>query len=138
MVKSFGNEADYETEGSKAVLAEGMLLAGDGGRAISDVLKRYPEDENIIVFCLNDSVAEGVYQAALEHQRWDPDKWLIISQGLDERGKQLIGEEIIDAAIAFFPEKYGDYLIPAAWRIFTETRYRHICLWRMWLLHLKI
>jgi ribose transport system substrate-binding protein len=78
------------------------------------MLKRYPGDENIIVFCLNDSVAEGVYRAAVEHLRWDPDKWLIISHGLDERGKQLIGEGIIDASIAFFPEKYGDYLIPAA------------------------
>ncbi len=114
MVYSFGNEADHEMEGSKAVMAGGVFMAGDGGRAISDVLNSYPEDENIIVFCLNDSVAEGVYKAALEKGRWDPDKWLIISQGLDERGKQLVVEGVIDASIAFFPEKYGDYLIPAA------------------------
>jgi ribose transport system substrate-binding protein len=114
MVDSFGDEADYEIKDSRAVISEGVFMEGDGGRAMSDILKDYPEDENIIVFCLNDSVAEGVYHAALEHQRWDPDKWLIISQGLDEKGKRLISEGIIDANIAFFPEKYGDYLIPAA------------------------
>ena len=37
-----------------------------------------------------------------------------LGRGLDEKGKQLIGEGIIDADIAFFPERYGDYLIPAA------------------------
>ena len=46
--------------------------------------------------------------------RWDPEKWLIVSHGVDDLGKELILEGIIDAGIAFFPERYGKYLIPAA------------------------
>jgi ribose transport system substrate-binding protein len=114
MVDSFGNGADYEIEGSKAVIVKGVFIAGDGGRAISHILKSNPEDRNIIVFCLNDSAAEGVYKAALEQGRWDQDKWLVVSQGLDDRGKVLVTDEVINADIAFFPEKYGKYLRPAA------------------------
>lgn len=114
MVEQFGTEADDGAQGSRAVTEEGVLMSGDGGRAVSDMLKYYPDDENIIVFCLNDSVAEGVYRAALEKDRWDPDRWLIISYGLDDRGKELVREGTIDAGIAFFPEMYGDYLVPAA------------------------
>ncbi len=114
MVDNFGMEADDEAQGSRAVMEEGVLMSGDGGRAVSDMLEYYPDDENIIVFCLNDSVAGGVYRAAMEKDRWDPDRWIIISFGLDDRGKELVREGIIDAGIAFFPEMYGDYLVPAA------------------------
>jgi ribose transport system substrate-binding protein len=114
LVEKFGMEADDEVRGSKAMMEEGVFVHGDGGRAISDILENYSDDENIMVFCLNDSVAEGVYRAALEKDRWDPDSWLIISYSLDDRGKDLVREGIIDAGIAFFPERYGDYLVPAA------------------------
>ncbi|MES0341401.1 MAG: hypothetical protein ABUK08_03705, partial [Candidatus Humimicrobiaceae bacterium] len=34
--------------------------------------------------------------------------------GLDDLGKKLIKEGIIDGNSAYFPEKYGEYLIPGA------------------------
>ena len=80
---------------------------------IKSFLKDYPENKNILVFCLNDSVADGVYQTALDLGRWDPDSWLLISHGLDDRGKDLTRSGIIDADVAYFPEKYGKYAIPA-------------------------
>lgn len=114
MEDKFGPSAGGEALGSKAVTANGILMPGDGGRAINNMLQDHPDDNNIIVFCLNDGVADGMYQAALDVERWDPNNWLIISFGYDDRGRQLLVEGIIDADIVFFPERYGDYLIPAA------------------------
>ena len=114
LIERFGDGADDKVSGSKAIMFEDIHTAGDAGKATGDLMDRFPEDENIIVFCLNDSAAEGVYRAALEKDRWDPNKWILVSYGLDEKGKELVRNGIIDADIAFFPEKYGRYLIPAA------------------------
>jgi ribose transport system substrate-binding protein len=38
LVEQFGMEADDEAQGSKAVMEEGVLMPGDGGRAIRDML----------------------------------------------------------------------------------------------------
>jgi ribose transport system substrate-binding protein len=39
---------------------------------------------------------------------------MIMSQGLDELGMQLVRDGIVDGDSAYFPEKYGEYLIPGA------------------------
>ncbi len=110
----FGEEADDSIEGSKAVLVDAGSTTDAAEAAMADILAAYPTDENIIVFCLNDQTAAGVQAAADIAGRWDPDKWMITSQGLDDLGIELIREGIIDGESAYFPEKYGEYLIPGA------------------------
>jgi len=113
-IERFGSGADEGATETKAAAFDGVITADDGEEAITGLLNDYPEDENIVVFCLNDSIAMGVYNGAQKLDRWDLDKWLIISHGLDDRGEELIWSGILDAGIAYFPEKYGKYLIPAA------------------------
>jgi len=110
----FGDEADTKIEGSKAVLVDAGSTTDEAKTAISDILAGYPEDENIMVFCLNDQAAAGVQAAAEITGRWDPEKWMIMAQGLDDLGKQLVRDGIVDGDCAYFPEKYGEYLIPGA------------------------
>jgi ribose transport system substrate-binding protein len=81
---------------------------------MADILAAYPEDENILVFCLNDQTAAGIQAAADIAGRWDADKWMVMSQGLDDLGMELIRDNIVDGDSAYFPEKYGEYLVPAA------------------------
>lgn len=114
LTEEFGNSADDGADGSKAVMVNDIVMGDDAGAAVVELLQEYPEDEKIIVFCVNDNAASGVYRAAVEQGRWDPDKWLIISHVLDNSGRKLIWDGIIDASVAFFPEKYGKYLVPAA------------------------
>jgi len=114
LIKKFGNGGDDEIPGSKAVMFDGVITADDGEYSIINFLNDYLEDENIVIFCINDGVARGVYDGAEKLGRWDPAKWLIVSHGLDDRGKELVRSGIIDGSIAYFPEKYGKYLIPAA------------------------
>jgi ribose transport system substrate-binding protein len=110
----FGEEADDSIEGSKAVLVDAGSTTDEATAAMSDILAAYPEDENIMVFCLNDQTAAGIQAAADIAGRWDPDKWMIMAQGLDDLGKELIREGVIDGDSAYFPEKYGEYCIPGA------------------------
>jgi len=113
-IERFGSGGDDEVLDSKAVMFDGVITADDGEHSITSFLNDYPEDENIVVFCLNDGVASGVHDGAQKLDRWDPDRWLIVSHGLDDRGKELVRSHIIDGGIAYFPERYGRYLIPAA------------------------
>jgi len=113
LIKKFGNGGDDEIPGSKAVMFDGIITADDGEYSIINFLNDHPEDENIVIFCINDGVARGVYDGAEKLGRWDPTKWLIVSHGLDDRGKELVRSGVIDGGIAYFPEKYGKYLIPA-------------------------
>jgi ribose transport system substrate-binding protein len=110
----FGDEADTAIDGSKAVLVDAGSTTDEAQAAFADILAAYPEDENIMVFCLNDQTAAGVQAAADIAGRWDADKYMIMSQGLDDLGMQLIREDIVDGDSAYFPEKYGEYLIPGA------------------------
>lgn len=110
----FGAEADTKAEGSKAVLVDAGSTTDEAKAAFADILAAYPKDENIMVFCLNDQTSAGVQAAADIAGRWDPKKWMLMSQGLDELGMQLLRDGIIDGDSAYFPEKYGEYLIPGA------------------------
>jgi len=114
ITQSLGNGGDDKVPDPKTVMLDGVITADNGEDSIISFLDDNPEDKNIVVFCLNDGVAEGVYNGAEKLERWNPANWLIVSHGLDDRGKELIRSGIIDGGIAYFPERYGKYLIPAA------------------------
>jgi ribose transport system substrate-binding protein len=111
---TYGEEADGELAGSKAILIEAGSTTDEARAAFGDILAAYPQAENIVVFCLNDQTASGFHAAAEIAGRWDPDKFLVMSQGLDDLGKDLVRRGIISGNSAYFPEKYGEYLIPGA------------------------
>jgi ribose transport system substrate-binding protein len=112
--KEFGDIADEGSGNTKALMPDDVITGDDAEKTITGILQDNPEAGRIIVFCLNDDVAEGVYNSAVKTERWDPDNWIIVSHGLDNRGRELVRSGIIDAAVAYFPENYGIYLIPAA------------------------
>ncbi len=112
--QEFGDAADDRSGNSKALMPDSVITGDEAEKTIKGILHDNPEVRRIIVFCLNDDVAEGVYNSAVKMERWDPDNWIIISHGLDKRGRELVRSGIIDAAVAYFPENYGMYLIPAA------------------------
>ncbi|HEB32960.1 MAG TPA: hypothetical protein ENI15_19115 [Spirochaetes bacterium] len=47
-------------------------------------------------------------------KRWEPDNILMVSQGVDGLGIQLLRNGIIDGDLAYFPERYGRNLVSAA------------------------
>lgn len=115
MVAKYGDDLNPDIEGGKGVWA--VVDSSSTEKAKTDfqnILAKYPEAKNIAVLCLNDQSASGYQAAADISGRWDADNTLVTSQGLDELGMQLVRDGIVDGNSAYFPEKYGEYLIPGS------------------------
>lgn len=112
--REFGPNANDAEGVSKIVIMDSGITADSAEAALNVYLNDNPDDKNIMVFCFNSGVSEGVYSAAMSAGRWDPEEWMVISYGLDDVGSEFLKSGIIDAIGAFSPEDYGKYLIPGA------------------------
>ena len=56
----------------------------------------------------------GALVALQNANRWKPDQMIIVTLGVDDLGKLQIRKGLSNGGVAFFPEKYAEYLIPAA------------------------
>ena len=88
--------------------------AEQANKAMTDVLSKIPDAEFVAMTSINEETMSGCLAAIETAGRWDPEKWFIITMGCDDVGKQQIRDGMIDGAVAFFPERYGEYLVPAA------------------------
>ena len=115
MIAKYGDIVDPDKAGGKGVWADADSSSNEKAKkAYQDVLSKYPKDKKFVAFCLNDQSAAGLQAAADILGRWNADDYLIASQGLDELGMKLIRDKIVDGDSSYFPEKYGEYLIPGA------------------------
>jgi ribose transport system substrate-binding protein len=123
-----GETTMLRSEGFATVLAEEFgnrveekIVRTDGGMgqsqqakaAMKGVLGTYPDAKKIVVTSVNEETMAGVIAALQEVDRWDREDLIVITSGVDDLGKVQIREGLSDAGIAFFPERYGEYLIPA-------------------------
>jgi len=114
LIGRFGETADPKVEGSKTVLVDTISTTEQTQKDFADVLSAYPDDEVVVCFNVNDQGAAGMQAAAEIAGRWDSDNFLMLAQGLDDLGKQLIKNDVVDGDCAYFPELYGTYIVPAA------------------------
>jgi ribose transport system substrate-binding protein len=82
-------------------------------KVVSDALPKIPTDANIIAVQINDDTAQGT-AAALEAAK-RTEHSIIVGQGAVESGltEMLKPNSLYLGATAYFPEKYGDKIIPA-------------------------
>lgn len=82
-------------------------------RVVSDVLPGIPEARHIVGTAINDGTALGII-AALEAAGRKEDG-IVIAQNADPSGREEIAkaDSIYLGSVAYFPEKYGDKIIPA-------------------------
>ncbi|MHB1346275.1 MAG: sugar ABC transporter substrate-binding protein [Candidatus Humimicrobiaceae bacterium] len=111
MVDTFGNDVDFLVDGSKAVQVK---VTNDFQSPWLDILAKYPNDKNIVVFAPYEAAAAGMYAAAKTLGRWDADAILLNSLGGDDLGRPLIRSGITDSTVGWVPETYGTYVIPLA------------------------
>jgi ribose transport system substrate-binding protein len=93
--------------------------AGDGNvpdaqKASMLVLPKYPKAKNIVLTGIDEQAIAGFQAAAEILKRWNKENYITIGQGVDELGRELIKTGVEDASVAYFPEKYGEFLVPAA------------------------
>jgi ribose transport system substrate-binding protein len=90
----------------------------EGGRtAFTDVLTRLSDADHILVSVINDPVAAGALRAAEAAGRLD--QVMIAGQNatIEARTEICAGSEALIGSVAYFPDRYGDYLIPLAIRL---------------------
>ena len=118
------SEGFYQAFADKygADVVDPITIRADGGageaeqanQAMTDVLSTIPDAEYCVLTSINAQTMSGILSAIQTAGRWDPEKWIVITQGADETANQQVVDGLIKASIAYFPEKYGEYLIPAS------------------------
>jgi len=88
--------------------------AEQANKAMTDILSTIPDAQYVAMTSINEQTMSGCIAAIQTAGRWDPEKWFIVTMGCDDVGKQQIRDGLTDGSVAFFPERYGEYLVPAA------------------------
>lgn len=91
----------------------GMGQAEQAKSEMEKVLAAYPDARKIALTSINEETMAGAIAALQSADRWNFDDVIIITLGVDNLGKLQIRKRLSDAGIAFFPEQYGEYVIPA-------------------------
>jgi ribose transport system substrate-binding protein len=122
-----GSRIQGQIEGLQAILgevpSEKRLHLNSGNASemsetqMLDALKHLPNLQRLAVICFNDDSTMGAWAAVRQAQR-ECDV-VIVGQGADRRVREELkkaGTRLIGAT-AYFPEQYGEKLIPLALRI---------------------
>lgn len=78
---------------------------------MGNALGRIPPGAPILITAINDQSVSGMLRAVQQKGR-EADV-LVVGNGADEQ-ETMVGEEAFVASVAYFPERYGNYLIPIA------------------------
>ena len=113
--QAFVDKYGAEVIDPKTIRADGGAgEAEQANKAMTDVLATIPDAQNCILTSINAQTMSGIISAIQTAGRWDPEKWIVITHGADETGNQQVVDGLVKASIAYFPERYGEYLIPAS------------------------
>ncbi|MCJ8323405.1 MAG: sugar ABC transporter substrate-binding protein [Rhizobiales bacterium] len=83
----------------------------EGFRVMSDLIGRIPEGAPIIGLAINDQSILGMLRAVQQADR--SDDAIFVGMGADESAT-MVTEAGFLASVGYFPENYGNYLIPIA------------------------
>lgn len=108
--EAFGNQVE-----DKIIRVDGGSgSTEDAKKSMDDLLAANPNVETWAVTAINHESIAGVIAAFQAAGRWDPKKIILIGLGAGALGQSQIRDDLIDAAVASFPETYGEYIVPAA------------------------
>lgn len=86
-----------------------------GARVAMDrILTKYPAARNLAIATVNNECMEGVIDSLKQFGRFDCSRLILVSHGCDDIGRLQLKRGDVDGSVAYFPEKYGEYIIPAA------------------------
>jgi ribose transport system substrate-binding protein len=109
LVDAFGPEAE-----EKIVRTDGgMGQSEEAKAAMDDVLAAHPMPKKMVVTSINEQTMAGAIASLQSAGRWSAADTIIVTQGCDELGQSQIRDGSTDGSIAYFPEHYGEYVIPA-------------------------
>jgi len=79
---------------------------------VTDWLTAHPDYDHILMTTIDDERMSGMTNAMRKAGKKEGESYLGIASGTDELGQKEIKNGHESASIAFFPEKYGEWLVP--------------------------
>jgi ribose transport system substrate-binding protein len=110
LVDSFGE--DLQTRILRADCGMGKIEGAE--REISRILAAHPQAHRMVITALDEELMEGAIRSLRRLGRWDRDELILVNYGCTTVGREQLRQGLIDATVASFPERYGEYLLPAA------------------------
>ena len=80
-------------------------------QTIRDWFTANPRFDHVLINVIDEVRMAGVVQA-VRQSGMDRNSILTISNGLDAQGQQMVCSGQNDASVAFFPERYGEWVVP--------------------------
>jgi ribose transport system substrate-binding protein len=112
--QALSEEFGIATNDPKIVRFDGGMGQSEQAKAaMDDVLAAHPDAVKIAMTSINEQTMAGLIAAVQGAGRWDPDNKIVVTLGVDELGQSQLRDGLSDAGIAFFPERYGEYVVPA-------------------------
>ena len=112
--QALSEDFGVDVKDSKIVRFDGgMGQSQQAKEAMDDVLAAHPDAKTIAVTSINEQTMAGIIASLQGSGRWDTSKVVVITLGVDELGQSQIRDGLSDGGVAFFPEHYGEYVVPA-------------------------
>lgn len=108
LVDRFGKDVE-----KKIVMDESGYTAETGQAFVSSVLAKYPEAKKVVISNVAVVTVPGALTAVNAAGTIKREDLLMVSQGCSQQDIDLLRKGDLDASCAYFPEKYGEYLVPA-------------------------
>lgn len=80
---------------------------------VAGIMAKYPDAENVVISTVNDQTIRGAISAVQAAGTLERENILYVAQGCDASGIEMIRNGEIDGDLAYFPEHYGWYAVPA-------------------------
>jgi ribose transport system substrate-binding protein len=80
---------------------------------IASILAKHPQAKTIVISCVNDQTTRGAISAVKAVGTLKRENVLYVAQGCDDSGIEMLRNKEIDGDLAYFPEHYGWYIVPA-------------------------
>jgi len=112
--QALSEDFGVETTDPKIVRFDGGAGQSEQAKAaMDDVLAAHPDAVTIAVTSVNEQTMAGIIASLQGAGRWDTKNVVVITLGMDELGQSMIRDGQSDGGVAFFPEHYGEYVVPA-------------------------
>ena len=100
---------------SKLIKTDGGSGATEAAKQVmDDLLSANPDAKKWALTAINHESIQGMISAFETAGRWNPDDVVIIGMGAGPFGQEQLRDGQVDGSVAFYPEKYGQWAVPAA------------------------
>ena len=112
--QALSEDFGIDAKDSKIVRFDGGMGQSEQAKAaMDDVLAAHPDAVKIAVTSINEQTMAGIIASLQGAGRWDANNVVVITLGMDELGQSQIRDGLSNGGVAFFPEHYGEYVVPA-------------------------